>query len=55
MGRKKLLSLSATGAILSLVAVGFGLDSGAVTLASLAVMTFIAYVSYLHAPSLQDA
>ncbi|RDX42672.1 general substrate transporter [Lentinus brumalis] len=42
MGRKKLLSLSATGAILSLVAVGFGLDSGAVTLASIAVMTFIA-------------
>ncbi|RPD65842.1 general substrate transporter [Lentinus tigrinus ALCF2SS1-7] len=42
MGRKKLLSLSATGAILSLLAVGFGLDSGAVTLASIAVMTFIA-------------
>ena len=44
MGRKKLLSLSATGAISSLLAVGFGLDSGAVTLASIAVMTFIAYV-----------
>ncbi|KAI0713278.1 general substrate transporter [Earliella scabrosa] len=42
MGRKKLLSLSATGAILSLVGVGLGLDSGAVTLASVAVMTFIA-------------
>ncbi|KAI0747840.1 general substrate transporter [Daedaleopsis nitida] len=41
MGRKKLLSLSATGAILSLLGVGVGLDSGAVTLASLAVMTFI--------------
>ncbi|KAI0721492.1 general substrate transporter [Cerioporus squamosus] len=42
MGRKKLLSLSATGAIFSLLAVGFGLDSGAITLASVAVMTFIA-------------
>lgn len=42
LGRKKLLSLSATGAILSLVGVGVGLDSGAVTLASIAVMAFIA-------------
>ncbi|KAM5531819.1 hypothetical protein V8D89_014518 [Ganoderma adspersum] len=42
LGRKKLLSLSATGAILSLVGVGVGLDSGAVTLASVAVMAFIA-------------
>ncbi|KAI0807088.1 general substrate transporter [Fomes fomentarius] len=42
MGRRTLLALSATGAISSLLAVGFGLDSGAVTLASLAVMMFIA-------------
>ncbi|PIL23734.1 MFS general substrate transporter [Ganoderma sinense ZZ0214-1] len=42
LGRKKLLSLSATGAVLSLVGVGIGLDSGAVTLASIAVMAFIA-------------
>lgn len=44
MGRRTLLALSAAGAISSLLAVGFGLDSGAVTVASLAVMTFIAYV-----------
>ncbi|OJT14181.1 hypothetical protein TRAPUB_9292 [Trametes pubescens] len=42
LGRKKLLSLSATGAIVSLVAVGFGLDSGAVALASTAIITFVA-------------
>ncbi|KAH9946362.1 general substrate transporter [Epithele typhae] len=41
MGRKRLLSLSASGAILSLVGVGWGLDSGAVVLASVTVMTFI--------------
>ncbi|KAH9857800.1 general substrate transporter [Lenzites betulinus] len=42
LGRKKLLSLSATGAITSLLAVGFGLDSGAVLLASTAIITFVA-------------
>ncbi|KAI0332096.1 general substrate transporter [Cubamyces sp. BRFM 1775] len=42
LGRKKLLSLSATGAIVSLLAVGFGLDSGAVVLASVAIISFIA-------------
>ncbi|KAI0371781.1 general substrate transporter [Pilatotrama ljubarskyi] len=42
LGRKKLLSLSATGAIASLVAVGVGLDSGAVIMASVAIITFIA-------------
>ena len=42
MGRKNLLTLSAAGGILSLIGVGIGLDSGAVPLASLAVMTFIA-------------
>ncbi len=50
LGRKKLLSLSATGAIVSLVAVGFGLDSGAVALASTAIITFVACV--LHQPML---
>ncbi|KAJ8462028.1 hypothetical protein ONZ51_g11165 [Trametes cubensis] len=42
LGRKKLLSLSATGSIVSLLAVGFGLDSGAVVLASVAIISFIA-------------
>ncbi|CDO69032.1 hypothetical protein BN946_scf184834.g39 [Trametes cinnabarina] len=44
LGRKKLLSLSATGAIISLLGVGFGLDSGAVALASVAIITFVACV-----------
>ncbi|CAL1703958.1 unnamed protein product [Somion occarium] len=42
IGRKKLLSLSAIGALISLWGVGFGLDSGYVTLASLTIITFIA-------------
>ncbi|TBU28924.1 general substrate transporter [Dichomitus squalens] len=42
LGRRQLLTLSGAGAILSLVGVGIGLDSGAVTLASVAVMAFIA-------------
>ncbi|KAI0670661.1 general substrate transporter [Trametes maxima] len=42
LGRKKLLSLSATGAIISLLGVGFGLDSGAVALASITIISFIA-------------
>ncbi|OSD02784.1 general substrate transporter [Trametes coccinea BRFM310] len=42
LGRKKLLSLSATGAIASLLGVGFGLDSGAVALASVAIIAFVA-------------
>ena len=46
LGRRQLLTLSGAGAILSLVGVGFGLDSGLVTLASVAVMAFIAYVCY---------
>ena len=44
MGRRELLAISSYGAILSLLAVGYGLDSGAVALASIAVMTFISYV-----------
>ncbi|KAI0646783.1 general substrate transporter [Trametes meyenii] len=42
LGRKKLLSLSATGAIISLLGVGFGLDSGAVALASITIISFVA-------------
>lgn len=42
LGRKTLLSLSATGALLSLVGVGFGLDSGLVKLASFTILTFVA-------------
>ncbi|KAI0075467.1 general substrate transporter [Panus rudis PR-1116 ss-1] len=42
VGRKQLLSLSATGALISLLAVGYGLDSGLVTLASVTIITFIA-------------
>ncbi|EED78836.1 predicted protein [Postia placenta Mad-698-R] len=42
IGRKQLLSLSACGALLSLLGVGFGLDVGAVTLASITILTFIA-------------
>lgn len=45
VGRKKLLSLSGLGAILSLWCVGFGIDSGYVTLASVTIISFIAYVS----------
>lgn len=42
LGRKTLLSLSAGGAFLSLVGVGFGLDSGLVALASITILTFVA-------------
>jgi len=42
MGRKQLLSISAGGALCSLVCVGYGLDSGLVTLASVAILAFIA-------------
>ncbi|KAI8998903.1 general substrate transporter [Trametes punicea] len=42
LGRKKLLSLSATGAIISLLGVGIGLDNGAVALASVTIITFVA-------------
>ena len=47
LGRKTLLSLSAIGAFLSLVGVGYGLDSGAVALASVTILTFVAYVLLL--------
>ncbi|KIP10323.1 hypothetical protein PHLGIDRAFT_65930 [Phlebiopsis gigantea 11061_1 CR5-6] len=42
LGRKTLLALSASGAFLSLVGVGFGLDSGLVALASITILTFVA-------------
>ncbi|KAF7796537.1 hypothetical protein EIP86_007717 [Pleurotus ostreatoroseus] len=42
LGRKTLLALSAGGAFLSLVGVGFGLNSGLVSLASITILTFIA-------------
>lgn len=44
LGRKTLLSASATGAFLSLVGVGYGLDSGVVAVASVTILTFVAYV-----------
>ncbi|KAI0340688.1 general substrate transporter [Trametopsis cervina] len=42
LGRKTLLSISAGGAILSLVGVGLGLNAGVVALASVAILTFVA-------------
>ena len=44
MGRKHLLSISILGALLSLTMVGFGLNSGFVTLSSVAIVTFVMYV-----------
>lgn len=40
-GRRTLLLLSSVGAVLSLILVGYGLDSSAVMLASVAIMTFV--------------
>lgn len=42
LGRKTLLTLSTTGAILSLAGVGIGLNTGMVVLASLTILTFVA-------------
>ncbi|KAI0811033.1 general substrate transporter [Irpex lacteus] len=42
LGRKKLLTLSTTGAIISLLGVGFGLNTGVVALASITILTFVA-------------
>lgn len=44
LGRKTLLALSATGGFISLVGVGYGLDSGLVAVASVTILTFVAYV-----------
>ncbi|KAJ7236728.1 general substrate transporter [Mycena haematopus] len=41
LGRRQLLTLSALGAISSLVAVGLGLNTGIVTLSSVAILTFV--------------
>lgn len=41
VGRKSLLTLSTLGAVASLVAVGYGLDSGFHTIASIATLTFV--------------
>ncbi|KAH9951488.1 general substrate transporter [Amylocystis lapponica] len=42
LGRKQLLSASAGGAFISLLCVGYGLNSGLTTLASIAILTFVA-------------
>jgi len=42
MGRKALLFISIGGAFVSLLAVGYGLDSGMKALSSLAIITFVA-------------
>ncbi|KAJ7929300.1 general substrate transporter [Mycena leptocephala] len=41
MGRKQLLTISTFGAISSLVLVGLGLNTGVVTLSSIAILTFV--------------
>ncbi|KAF8876044.1 general substrate transporter [Gymnopilus junonius] len=41
MGRKRLLAMSSLGGLISLSALGFGLDSGSSTLSSLAIVTFV--------------
>ncbi|CAK5279489.1 unnamed protein product [Mycena citricolor] len=41
VGRRRLLALSTIGGITSLILVGFGLNSGLVTLASIAILTFV--------------
>ncbi|PCH38728.1 general substrate transporter [Wolfiporia cocos MD-104 SS10] len=42
LGRKQLLSMSAGGALVSLLGVGVGLNSGMVALASITIVTFVA-------------
>jgi hypothetical protein len=49
MGRKPLLQLSVSGSLISLACVGIGLNTGAVTLASIAIVAFI--MCALHFPS----
>lgn len=48
MGRKRLLTISSLGGLISLFALGFGLDSGISTLSSLAIVTFVMYVPENH-------
>lgn len=45
MGRRKLLTISTLGALGSLFLVGLGLDTGFVSLSSVAIMTFVTHVS----------
>lgn len=47
MGRRPLLTASTVGAIVSLLAVGYGLDSNYVAFSSIAIITFVMYVSQL--------
>ncbi|KAI0085424.1 general substrate transporter [Irpex rosettiformis] len=42
LGRKKLLTLSTSGAVISLLGVGFGLNTGVVALTSITILTFVA-------------
>ena len=46
MGRKKLLNISMFGGLVSLLAVGYGLDAGKKALSSLAIITYVAYDSH---------
>ncbi|KAF5387155.1 hypothetical protein D9615_001699 [Tricholomella constricta] len=41
MGRRQLLAISTIGALISLFTVGFGLNTGRVTLTSIAILTFV--------------
>lgn len=45
LSRKTLLSISIGGAVLSLAGVGYGLNADIIALASVCILTFVAYVS----------
>jgi hypothetical protein len=47
VGRKQLIQLSVAGALLSHLAVGYGLNNGLVTLSSIAITTFVMYVLHI--------
>lgn len=46
MGRKSLFNISSVGAATTLVLVGYGLNSGMVTLSSIAILLFITWVEW---------
>lgn len=46
MGRRQLLTISTIGALVSLTAVGLGLNTGLVTLSSVAILTFVMYENH---------
>lgn len=46
MGRRSLLAASVSGAFVSLILVGYGIDSGNKLLSSVAIVTFVAYVIF---------